>query len=185
MNVFNRILVVLLLVAALLLAVLLAVFPLQVIATGQRGLATAGESLQAIAGSQSVLFIVGRVALVLAAIIIFGLLLLAEVRVPRPKAARVQTREGTFAEVTADSVARRLTWHIDQLADVISVVPQVTPRGRMVDVVLNLQTAPDVDVPMKTEEVVQCAKEIIVERMGLQPGKIQVRIAHAPYQERA
>ncbi len=182
MNVFNRILVVLVLLGGLALAALLAVFPLPALETAQRGLALAIDFLRNLASSQFALFVAGRVLLALLAVLIFGALLWGEIRAPRRKAVRVQTREGTIAEVAADSVSQRLAWHIDQIADVISVVPQVTPHGRAVDVVLDLETAPDVDVPMKTEEVVQCAKDIIVERMGLQAGRIQVRISHAPYQ---
>jgi hypothetical protein len=38
---------------------------------------------------------------------------------------------------------------------------------------------------MKTDEVVGVVKEVVTERMGLQLGKVQVRIKHAPYQEGA
>jgi len=34
---------------------------------------------------------------------------------------------------------------------------------------------------MKTEEVLQVTREVIVERMGLKLGKVQVKIKHAPY----
>ena len=35
------------------------------------------------------------------------------------------------------------------------------------------------------DEVVGVVKEVVTERMGLQLGKVQVRIKHAPYQEGA
>jgi len=38
---------------------------------------------------------------------------------------------------------------------------------------------------MKTDEVVAVTREVITERMGLQAGKIEVRIKHAAYQEEA
>ena len=82
-------------------------------------------------------------------------------------------------------MAKRLAWHIDQLADVISVTPEVTAVGRAVNVMVNLETRPEIDVPMKTDEVVGVVKEVVTERMGLQLGKVQVRIKHAPYQEEA
>ena len=50
---------------------------------------------------------------------------------------------------------------------------------------LDVQTRPEIDVPMKTDEIVSVAKEVITERMGLQLGKIQVHIDHAPYTEGA
>ena len=87
--------------------------------------------------------------------------------------------------MTADSVARRLSWHIDQLADVISVSPQVIARGKRVDIVIDLETSPEIDVPMKTDEVIAVAREVIVHRMGMQLGKAEVHITHTPYRDEA
>jgi hypothetical protein len=184
-NVFNRIVVVLLLLIGLLVAALLAVFPIQSLEVARQGLGLAAESLRGLEGTRFWVFMLARILLVLGAALVSGLLLWVELRPPRIKTVRVHNQAGDLAEVTADSVARRLTWHIDQLADVVGVVSQVYPHGRSVDVLLDLETAPDIDVPMKTQEVVACARDIIVERMGLQAGKIQVRITHAPYREEA
>ena len=59
----------------------------------------------------------------------------------------------------------------------------MTGSGKAVNVKLNVQTRPEIDVPMKTDEIVSVAKEVITERMGLQLGRIQVHIDHAPYTE--
>ena len=87
--------------------------------------------------------------------------------------------------MTTESVEKRLAWHIDQLSDVISVTPVVSAAGRAVNVVVNLETRPEIDVPMKTDEVVGVVREVVTERMGLQLGKVQVDIKHAPYREEA
>jgi uncharacterized alkaline shock family protein YloU len=89
--------------------------------------------------------------------------------------------EGGEARITIDSVEQRLAYNIDQLPDVIHVTPRVTGRSRGVDVDLLLETSPEVDIPMKTEEVLQVTREAIVERMGLKLGKVQIKIKHAPY----
>jgi hypothetical protein len=52
-----------------------------------------------------------------------------------------------------------------------------------VNVRLKVQTRPEIDVPMKTDEIVAVTREVVTERMGLQLGKIQVSIDHAPYTE--
>jgi hypothetical protein len=129
------------------------------------------------------LYVAGRIGLLIVALVAFGLLLWLELWPRRPKAVRVHTEAGSQATVTADSVARRLAWHVDQLADVISATPRVTAHGRSVDVVLELETNPEIDVPMKTDEVVAVAREVITDRMGMQLGKVEVRIRHAPYQD--
>ncbi len=185
MNIFNRIVVILLLVVFLAVAVLLAVLPLQTVTTVQHSMENFGAFLANAEKSTLWLYVAGRVLLILVALLIFGFLLWGEIRPRRVKAVRVLTETGSQASVTTDSVARRLVWHIDQLADVISVIPEVTASGKTVNVRLNLETRPEIDVPMKTDEVVRVAQEVITERMGLQLGKVEVRIKHAPYQEEA
>ncbi|MGQ9491685.1 MAG: hypothetical protein ACUVR4_05705 [Anaerolineae bacterium] len=183
MNIFNRIVVVLLLFALLALILTVAVFPLEAVTIAGNALTATGAFFQRAQAEAFWLFTVGRVLAVLLAVIVFGLLLWGELKPKRPKAVQVRTESGSRATVTTDSVARRLAWHIDQLADVITVTPEVTAAGHAVNVLLNLETRPEIDVPMKTDEVVAVAREVITERMGLQLGKIDVRIKHAPYQE--
>ncbi len=185
MNIFNRIVVILLLIVFLAVAVLLAVLPLQTVTAVQRSMENFGVFLANAEKSYLWLYVAGRVLLTLVALLIFGFLLWGEIRPRRARAVRVLTETGSQASVTTDSVARRLVWHIDQLADVISVTPEVTASGKAVNVLLNLETRPEIDVPMKTDEVVRVAQEVITERMGLQLGKVEVRIKHAPYQEGA
>ena len=107
--------------------------------------------------------------------------LMQELRRKQTPVVKMRLPSGGEAAVTADSISRRLAWHIDQLADVNSVTPVVRTRGNSVDVDLSLQTAPDVDVPMKTEEVVAVARDVIETQMGLHLNKVKVNIDHAPY----
>lgn len=183
MNIFNRVMVVLLLFLLLALAVVVAVLPGQAALAVENAMRNFGAFLATAEKSYFWLFVIARVALVLLALAIILPLLWGELKPRRPKAVHVLTETGSKASVTTDSVARRLTWHIDQLADVISVTPDVSASGKAVNVVLNLETQPEIDVPMKTDEVVRVTREVIVDRMGLQLGKVDVRIKHAPYQD--
>jgi hypothetical protein len=185
MNVFNRIVVVLLVLLLLAGVILLAVVPNQAVQSVERGLTGFGTFLTGASESYYWLFMIARVLIVLAALFLFGWLLWRELKRNRPKAVKLTTEGGSKATVTTESVEKRLAWHIDQLADVISVTPVVSPAGRAVNVVVNLETRPEIDVPMKTDEVVGVVREVITERMGLQLGKVQVHIKHAPYQEEA
>ncbi len=183
MNIFNRILVVLLLILLLALAVVVAVLPVQTAQAVENAMRNFATFLINAEKSYLWLYVIARVALVLIALAVVLPLLWGELRPRRPKAVHVLTETGSKASVTTASVARRLTWHIDQLADFISVTPNVTASGKAVNVVLNLETQPKIDVPMKTDEVVRVTREVIVDRMGLQLGKVDVRIKHAPYQD--
>lgn len=182
MNVFNRIVVVLALLVLLIVLVALAVAPFNVLNAARAGVDGLQTLLTNLAQSSNILFVIMRAAAILLAVLVFGLLLALELRRSGPRSVRVHTEGGSQAAVTTDSVARRLTWHIAQLADVLSVTPVVSARGRSVNVRIDLETQPEVDVPMKTDEVVGVAREVITERMGLQLGKVEVRIKHAPYQ---
>jgi hypothetical protein len=116
------------------------------------------------------------------AVVIIGLLLLwLQVRRPRRKTIRAQKLAGGEARITVDSIAQRLAYNIDQLPDVVKVTPRISGRGQGVDIDLLLETTPDIDVPMKTAEVMEVTREVIVERMGLKLGKVNVQIKHAPY----
>ncbi len=185
MNIFNRIFTILSLLVLLALIVVVAALPMQSVQTAQRGLEATGAFFGMAEQSYYWIFAVARIILAALAILLFGLLLWVELRRRRPKAVKVHTPDGSQASVTTESVARRLTWHIDQLADVISAAPQVTASGKSVNIELVVETRPEIDIPMKTDEVIKVVREIVVDRMGLQLNKIQVRIHNAPYQEGA
>jgi membrane protein implicated in regulation of membrane protease activity len=180
-NAFNRVIMVLLLCALLLAAVALAVFPEALL----RWIATSAEAwsdlLGQFASGSSYLYIGLRVVLILVAAIAIGALLFLELRRRRVSAVRIVTSEGNRATVVTDAVSQRLVYHIDRLADVIQVSPEVAGRGGTVDVRLDLETGPEIDVPTKTNEVVAVARAVVEEQMGLRLGRINVQIRHAPY----
>lgn len=182
MNLINRLVVVLLLIVLWAAIVLLAAAPEQGLAWARQGLDWVEVSLYRLEGMQPA----WRYPLLRAATLVVVTLLalawlLQELRRPKTPVVKMRLPSGGEAAVTADSISRRLAWHIDQLADVVSVAPVVRTRGNSVDVDLNLQTAPDIDVPLKTEEVVAVARDVIETQMGLQLNKVKVNIDHAPY----
>jgi hypothetical protein len=185
MNVFNKLIVIILLVLLLALCVLLALFPIQTLQGVQAALGQAVTWLQNLQANRAWLYALGRVLLAVLMIVVILPLLWQEIKRRRPREVRVVTESGSAASVTTESVARRLAWHIDQLADVVGVEPYVSGGAKAVNVRLDVRTRPEIDVPMKTDEIVSVAREVITERMGLQLGKIQVHIDHAPYTEGA
>jgi hypothetical protein len=181
MNVFNRIVTVCVALVVLVVILLLAVFPLLSLGWLATGAQVWREYLSYWEVNGWYAYVAVRVGLVVVAVVLFGLLLYLELRRQRTGTVRVVTGEGSTATVVTDSVAQRLVYHIDRLADVVSVVPRVVGRGGTVHVKLDMETGPEIDVPMKTDEVVAVAREVVEEQMGLQLGTISVRIRHAPY----
>jgi hypothetical protein len=182
LNLFNRLVTGLLWLAALILFFYFAVVPLQAAAQA-RGLFAALETqLSSWQEANATNFLIGQVAVGVVAVLLFSLLLWLDLRPRRPRGARIHTVEGGTVELDPHSIARRLEWHLDQLAEIITVVPIVKARGDRVDIQLEIETAPDVDVPMKTDEVVEVTQDIIEQDMGLKLGKLDVRIRHAPFE---
>jgi hypothetical protein len=182
MNVFNRLVIVILLLATIVGIVIVAVVPretLTLIGAFFDWLYQSAEIYQT--GADWPLFAAARVLIGGGLVIVCLFLLWLELRRPRKKTVRVQKLAGGEARITIDSIAQRLAYNIDQLPDVVKVSPRIDSRSRGVDIDLLLETSPDIDVPMKTEEVLQVTREVVGERMGLKLGKVQVSIKHAPF----
>ena len=181
MNFINRLIGFLIFLTAFLLLLVLAIVPFETMAWLQTQIGQISQWAQAYQASNPLLFSLGRVALGAIAILIVIPLMIAEL--PRKKkepAVSMRTEHGQV-RVTADSIAKRLAWHLDQLADVISVTPEVQPKGDTVNIKLEVETAPEIDVPMKTEEIMLVTREIIEQDMGLKLGKLNVNLRHASY----
>jgi hypothetical protein len=182
MNIFNRVIMILLLLALIVLTAVVAIAPAQSLNVTASFFQWAYQNTTAyMQGSNWAYFAAGRVIIGAAIVIVSLLLLWLELRRPRRKTIRAQKLEGGEAHIAIDSIAQRLAYNIDKLPDVVKVSPRIIDRSRGVDVDLLLETSPDIDVPMKTEEVMQVTREVIADRMGLKMGKVQVKIKHAPY----
>jgi len=181
MSLFNRIIAALLWLALLIVGLYTVTFPFQAIERFQSLLANWQETLLAYQAANPANFVVAQVALGLALVLFFGGLFVAEIWTGRRRGVRIRTAEGGTVELDTDSIARHLEWRLGQLAEVITVVPSVKSKGGSVDIRLEIETAPDVDVPMKTDEVVDVTRAIIEEDMGLRLGKLDVRVRYAPF----
>ncbi len=182
-NALNRIVVVLLWLWLLAIIGYTTIFPDRTIALILDLLSQAQAILRVQQMANGTNFLIGQVAVGILAVLIFGSLLWLELWPHRQRGVRLQTVEGGSVELDVGSIARRLTWHLDQLADVITVFPDVKARGNAVDIELEIETAPDIDVPMKTDEVVEVTRDIVEKDMGLRLGRLDVRMRHAPFEE--
>lgn len=182
-NLFNRVIAVLLWLLLLAVVGYTAIFPHRVIVLMLDLLLQMQESLRVQQAANGINFLIGQLSVGVLAVLIFGSLLWLELWPHRQRGVRVQTAEGGSVELDTDSIARRLSWHLDQLSEVITVIPDVKARGNGVDIELDVETAPDIDVPMKTNEVVEVTQDLLEEVMGLRLGRLDVRIRHAPFEE--
>jgi hypothetical protein len=181
MNVVNRLVMIVLILIIIVVVAVVAIVPMDSLKLGADFLNWLRAGANDYRDANWPIFTAGQVIIGGALVLICLFLLWLELRRPRKKTIKVQKVAGGEAHVTIDSISQRLAYNIDQLPDVIKVSPQITSRARGMDIVLVLETTPDIDIPMKTEEVLQVTREVVVERMGLKLGKVQVQIKHAPY----
>ncbi len=182
MNVFNRItMILLLMIIIVILAVIVIsvlVFPAQVVEWAQQGAGILEDNLVPANRlmNRLAVFVIGGVSLIFCV-----LLLWLEIRRGRAKTITVQRISGGEAQLAIESIARRVEYNIKELADVVGVKPTVIRRGKGVEVQLDLETTPDIEVPMKTEEVCVVTREVVEDQMGLKLNNVKVNIRHAPF----
>jgi hypothetical protein len=180
-NVFNRIVVIVLVLILIILVAIVVLVPRESLRTAAVTFDWLQQGTSDLLQNDRLLFAAGRVTIGGLAVILALILIWLEIRRPRKKSIRAQKMAGGEAQIATESIEQRLAYNIDQLPDVVHVYPKITGRSRGVDVDMVLETSPEIDVPMKTEEVLQVTREVVVERMGLKLGKVNVKIKHAPY----
>jgi hypothetical protein len=182
MSIFNKVVVVLLLLVAMILVPLILIFPEQ----AESALRYAADVIQAnlewLNSLSSTAQIGIRLLLAFVGVIVFliGLIfLMLEVLRIRRKTVRLKDKSG---EVMVDSITGHLTYHLDLLPDVLRVRPQVVSRGKKVSVTIYVETPPEVNVPEKSAEVQETARRVIEDQLGLETrGDIKVLIRPIAY----
>lgn len=179
---FNRVIVILLWLLLLAAVIFVALDPIHAAESIAAWATDWADKLASLRGENPANYLIGQVAFGIGGVVLAVLLLWMQLSTLRKRGVRIYTADGDAAELDTDSVGRRLSWHLDQVAEVISVIPTVKPRGSAVDIRLEIEAAPDVDIPMKTEEVVQMTREVIENDLGLRMGKLDVHMRCAPFQ---
>ncbi len=176
MNLFNKIVVILLILACMILLPVFFVFPDGVVTYLQVQLAALKTGLDAV--NPMVKTGLG-LALAVLSFLFFLILLVLELFRGQPKAVRVAQTAGGEAVLELKSVAERVRDAVIQLPEVVDVKPKVTAKRRSVNVEIQIETTPDVQVPAKTEEVYETVRRTVEEQMGLKLGKVKINIKHS------
>jgi uncharacterized alkaline shock family protein YloU len=184
-NAFNRIVIILALLIIMVISAIFFIAPVTLLRLVIPFLQQLQTNLESMTGLNALVRLGGGLVFVFLSWVCCATILWLEVRRPRAKTIKVQKVSGGEAELTTDSIASRLEYNIDQLADVIRVKPIISPGRKGVRVDLELETNPEIEVPMKTEEVQQLTKDIVENRMGLKLETVRVVIRHIPYPKAA
>ena len=181
MNAFNRLLVILLILGLMISLTVFLVVPEQILTIVRNSADNLLQQASDFNASQRLLVLAGGVIVALVIDLVGLFVLFLQVRRPRVKAIKVQKVSGGDAVVSVDSIAKRLSYHIDLLADVISVKPKISARGGGVEVELEVEISPEIDIPMKDEEIREVATHVVEEQMGLKLRKIRPSFKDGPY----
>jgi len=181
-NVFNRILMILVILVVFFVSTIGLFVPFESMAVVE---GVVGSTLRTMNRIRPEFLLPFRALLILCAILfdmlLIGLLTL-EIRGSARRTLRVAKVGGGEVSVTAESLAERIQYHVDQLADVINVKVKVAPRGGGVDLDLNIQTGADVNVPEKAEQVLEVTRQVVEDKMGLRLArKPRINIHAMPY----
>jgi uncharacterized alkaline shock family protein YloU len=175
MRVFNRAVVILEIVLLIIVLIVAAVVPNTVL---ERMVYTVGEAQRLLQIDWPRSYIV--FLLVDIGVIFLGLVLLwLEIRPQTMRVITVRTRGGAEAQVSPSSVAKSLEYHIADVSDISKARAVVRGMRTGVDISLDLETAPEIDIPSKMEEVSQASRDLIEGRMGLHVARIKVNVKQA------
>lgn len=99
-----------------------------------------------------------------------------------PSTVTVKKAGGAKAFLSADSIAQRLQQRITQIEDVVrtrSTVKQA--RGGGLNVELDVETSPAIEVPTTTQQIQDAAREVVEDQMGLTLKKLKLNMTHSRY----
>ena len=175
MKVFNRVVVILGILLLIVFLIVAAVVPSTVL---DDVLYTAQQAQDALLIGWPRSYIV-FLAVDVALIFLLVALLWLELRPAAKKTVTIRSVSGAQAEVSIASVQQSLEYHIAEIGDVLKVRPIVRGKRKGVDIVIDLETLPEIDIPTKMEEISQAAREVIEGKMGLKVANLKVRMRQA------
>ena len=180
MGILNRVVATLTWITILLIVVIAVAAPFWAIQFLQEILVTTQGELEQLQSENPANFIIGQATIGITAVVVFGVLIWFTAMSGYNRGVKIRTVDGRSADTK--SISRRLEWHLEQVAEVNNVVPEVKARGGAVDIRLEVEVTPEVDIPMKTDEVVILTRDVIEDTIGLKLGKLDVHLRCAPFE---
>lgn len=179
MNAVNRVVMILLLLLLIALCTLALIVPVPVLNAISIAAGNMARSLGSIPW-----YVLLPVGLLIALIFDLALVILLylELRRPSLKTIRVSRAGGGEVELSVASVAERLRQELCALPFVVSCTPRISAQRRGVAVRLDVETTPDIVVLDKSAEIIEAARRVLEEGLGLElarPIKVNLRIAPA------
>lgn len=178
MNVFNRIAMSIILLAFVCVTLVISLLPMVVMDGLRYALNAAGESMNPTTQ------LLGAIFGLLMATGAF-LLLIAELRPPARQSVVLSQVAGGTAELTNESVAIRVKRVAETVTGIREATPSIRSHGKTVSITLKLVTDSDIDIPQKSEEVMQLVRTETESKMGVPIKFLRVTVKHGSSDHRA
>jgi len=176
MNVFNRVVMIILIIAVIVSTVAFLVQPAEVLNLALRWVTVLQDQL---ADNLIFGYLVAGCAVIL---FVMLLLLFLELRRSHFSIARVQTTGRSDVWLGVQSIAKTIEFRVDELQGVRTVKPKVTSRGDDIEVYIELDASPSASIIDLTEQVTQVCTDIVERQLGLKlHGKVMLQVTQQPY----
>ena len=177
MNIFNRFILVLLLLGLILTLTVVLIFPDQILTVVGQFLVDWGQYFAWVDQQQQLLRLAISIGIAFIADLILALLIFLEVKPKRKHFIKVEQVSGGKATVSMDSIVRQLLYRIDPLPGVVKVTPAVNPKGDKIQARLDVIVTRELAVPQMADHLISTAKQAITDDLGLViSGEPQIRI---------
>jgi hypothetical protein len=167
MNLFNRFIMVLLLLGLIVVLTAVLVFPGQILTVAGQFLVDWGGYFIWIDQQQQLLRLTTSVGIAVIADLILLLLIFLEINPGRKRFVKVEQASGGKAKVSLDSIVRQLLYKLDPLPGVIKVTPHISPKGNKIQARLDVTVTRDKAVPQMADHLISITKQAISEDLGL------------------
>jgi hypothetical protein len=177
MNVFNRVILVLVLLGLIILVTAVLIFPNPILTNAGQFFLDWGEYFAWVDQQQLYLRLSLSVGIALIVDLILVLLIVLEIKPKRKRFVKIEQVSGGKATVSIDSIVRQLLYKLDPLPGVIKVNPVVNPKGNKIAAHLDVTVTRERAIPEIADQLISTAKLAISEDLGLMiAGEPQVRI---------
>ncbi len=180
MNMFNRVVLVLILLALMIIVTSAAMFPQVVLVSVGEWLQYGGKYFDQI---NPVLRIAGGLVLSLIVDIGLAILIFFEVRPQRKRSIRVQQVAGGTVTISDTSIIQQIAYKLDPIAGVIAVRPQIRAKGEKVQAIVQVEVGANTNVPRMATLLMERVQKVLAEDLGLQVyghPEVQIKVAPSP-----
>jgi len=180
MNTFNRVVIVVALLALMALVTAICVLPHVILTNVGQWLVDLGRYFN---GVQPVWRLILGLLLALFLNVIILFLIFLEVRPEHRRFIRVQQVTGGMATISTDSITQQVAYKLDPIPGVLKVSPKINAKGDKVRAVVDVEVAAGSDVPDLASRLMEAVKTVLADNLGLQvygQPEVRIKVAASP-----